>query len=410
MASAGVDHMVSLTIFIAAILIFIGLFSQNIQTAVVYEQHQALSTKASDLLDSLLLTPGVPANWGTSDTAPTCFGLQDPEYPQYKLSTFSLMRLNSSTPQVNYQRTGEDYTNLSAGYGGYLMAPTSKTLSYSDVSKLLGVNGTYGFQMTLTPLLSVSATKISSGIPLTFSVRIEGTGFPLANTSITYSLIMVNQDSNQYPSFTMTSGTRVTDGTGGVQVSFPGVNGESNAYAFIVYTYLYGLKGMGYYVHETPSMTKSIIPLVDSFQNGNILLAHDDSVGPAPQPAQYSQLSYNASFGILTDEYTLRQVALNPATATGKVTYDSQTLPSFATVTVPNNDGILIVTYKDESGNYGINLMPWGLGSMAFPLTFGADHSGQEWVSTDIREVTIGGFAYQVQLAAWNMQGISRTG
>ena len=133
MASAAVDHMISLTVFIVAILLFISVFSQNIQTAVVYESHRVLSTKTSDLLDTMMLTPGLPVNWGKTDGTPDCFGLQDPDYPQYKLSTFSLMRLNSaSNPQVYYPRTGTYYSNTSAGFGSYLLAPAAKVLNYSN--------------------------------------------------------------------------------------------------------------------------------------------------------------------------------------------------------------------------------------------------------------------------------------
>ena len=64
MASAAVDHMISLIIFMAAILIFIGLFSQTMQTGIAYERHNALSTKTSDLLDNILLNPGIPAIGG----------------------------------------------------------------------------------------------------------------------------------------------------------------------------------------------------------------------------------------------------------------------------------------------------------------------------------------------------------
>jgi hypothetical protein len=82
-------------------------------------------------------------------------------------------------------------------------------------------------------------------------------------------------------------------------------------------------------------------------------------------------------------------------------------LPDYAVVNVPDNDGILIVTYKDSvSGQVGIVLMPWGLGSMAFPVTLGGNSKGQEWVTTDIRQVTIGGFAYEAKLALWSLQGV----
>ena len=64
MASGGIDHMMSMIIFITAFLIFIGFFSQTMQTGIAYAQHNALSTKTSDLLDNILLNPGIPNNWG----------------------------------------------------------------------------------------------------------------------------------------------------------------------------------------------------------------------------------------------------------------------------------------------------------------------------------------------------------
>jgi hypothetical protein len=78
----------------------------------------------------------------------------------------------------------------------------------------------------------------------------------------------------------------------------------------------------------------------------------------------------------------------------------------YVSLTVPNNAGVLIVTYKDVTGNYGIVLMPWGLGSLAFPLTFGRNPVGQEWVTTDIRQVILDGIAYQAQLSLWQLQGV----
>ena len=146
MANAGIDHMLSLTIFIAALLIFIGLFSQTIQTGISYQQHTAISTKASDLLDTILLSPGAPENWYQIDSLPNGFGLQDPGFSQYKLNSISPMRLTSPPEQtVYYSRTDMYYSNLTAGYGSYLLTPSASTIDYSKASKLLGVNGTYGF-------------------------------------------------------------------------------------------------------------------------------------------------------------------------------------------------------------------------------------------------------------------------
>ncbi len=399
MASASVDHVISLTVFIAAILLFISLFGQNMQTAIGYERHRVLSTKTSDLLDTIVLNPGLPVDWGKKDSIPDCFGLQDPEFPQYKLSTFSLMRLNSAPEsQVYYSKTNSYYSNITTGFGSYFLSPSTKVLNYSTVSKLLGINGTYGFQLTLSPLLTITTSKVSIGAPLTLNVNVDGTSSPLADASVNYNLLLVNQDQNEYPSTTIISGTTSTDETGLAQVTFPSVNGETQSYAFIVYSHLYGLKGIGSYVHVPDSVTKSLIPLVESFEERSILIAHGDSVGEPVQSPPYLKLNYNASFAILTHENTLRQIPLG---STGSVGGAS---PEYASTNVPDNEGILIVTYKDTSGNVGIVLMPWGLSSMAFPVTFGANPTGQEWVATDIRQTTIGGFAYGVTLALWNLK------
>jgi hypothetical protein len=112
----------------------------------------------------------------------------------------------------------------------------------------------------------------------------------------------------------------------------------------------------------------------------------------------------------LAEDYTLRQVVLDSQTASGKLISGGGSGQDYASLTVPNNDGMLIVAYKDVSGHYGVVLMPWGLGSMAFPLTFGGNPVGQEWVTTDIRQVIIGGITYQAQLSLWNLQGQSRIG
>ncbi len=406
-ASAAVDHMISLTIFMAAILIFIGLFSQTMQTGITYELHTALSTKTSDLLDTILLNPGLPVNWSQSDYAIMGFGLQNPDFSQYKLSSLSPMRLTSSAQSpVYYPRTGAYYSNNSAGLGSCLLAQSAKSLNYSTVSKLLGINGTYGFQLILSPTITVSIEKTSTGAPLKLSVNAAGTGYPLANAPLSYSLILVKQDANNYPSYSTINGAAATDPAGFAQLNFPGIDGESQTYALIVYSYLSGLKGMGYYVHELPSFTKIVVPLIDSFQNRTITIAHGDSVGQPPQAPSYSLLSYNASFVLLTEEYTFRQVVLDQTSAVGKVFYDSSSGQNYSSINLPNNDGILIVTYKGaSSGQYGLVLVPWGLSSLGIPLTFGGNPTGQDWVTTDIRQVTVGGISYQARLELWNLKG-----
>ncbi len=412
MANASLDHMLSLVIFLAALILFIGLFGDNIQTAISYEQHTAISTKTSDYLDTLLLNPGLSIrmddNWSKIDSLPIGFGLQDPSVGQYKLSPFSTMRLTSTTHSaVFYPRTGLTYNNLTDGHGSYLLTPTSKTVDYATASKLLGINGTYGFKLTLTPTVTVNIQKISTGSPLQFTVDVTGTGLVLSNANITYTLIVVNQDTNPYPSYTMIPGTTQTleDGSLSAPLTFSGIDGENRAYALIVYSYIYGLKGMGCYVHQ-PDSSVSVVPLVDSFEEETVTLAHSESVGEA-SGSMYSPLTYSASYAILTEEYYLRHVTLEQPNANG--TLDNT--QKYTTIKVPNNAGILIVTYRDApTGQTGITLAPWGLGPIAYPVILGGSDAGQDWVTTDIRQVTISGIAYQAQLSLWRLQGYGGSG
>ena len=106
MSGVSIDHIVSIIIFLAAILLFVGLFGQMVQPAITYQQNQAVATKCSDLLDTMLLNPGSPSNWGQENSIPTGFGVQDPEFTEYQLSAFSLMRLSSATGNlVEYDKT-----------------------------------------------------------------------------------------------------------------------------------------------------------------------------------------------------------------------------------------------------------------------------------------------------------------
>ena len=97
MAGTTIDHIVALTLLLAALLLFMSLFNQTIQTAILYQSHRSLATECSDLLDSMLLNPGTPLStatttfWGISNITPTTFGIQDPEFTEYEASPFSLI-------------------------------------------------------------------------------------------------------------------------------------------------------------------------------------------------------------------------------------------------------------------------------------------------------------------------------
>ncbi len=247
MAGATIDHIVALIVLLAALLLFIGLFNQTIQTAILYQSHRYLATKCSDLLDSMLLNPGSPLDsatttfWGRTDSTPTTFGLQDPEFTQYELSPFSLMRLSNSLGNPTYYpMTKMYYSNANMGFEKSLLAPFNEVINYSTAAQLLGINGTYGFSLTLTPIVTVSLSPATTN-PFSLTVTVNGNGYPLANANVSYCLVNVTGQA-PYPDYGITSGTGVTNSQGQVSLSFPGLDG-STSYAIVAYARSSGLVG-----------------------------------------------------------------------------------------------------------------------------------------------------------------------
>ena len=404
MVSTTIDHMVSVTVFLAATLLFIGLFNQTIQTAVIYQRHRATATKASDLLDNMLLNPGIPVNWGQDDDLPTGFGLQDPEFTQYRISSFSLMRLTSSSgTSVFYPKTGETYSNITIGDKNFLLVSNTSSLNYTTALDLLGIRNDYGFQLTFKPIVTVTITEDQAASPLRLSVNAYGTGFPLANARVSYCMLSVSLTGG-HPSYSIDTGEATTNEDGSVTLEFAEVTKSSSSYSFIAYVHVGGLVGVGY--HERVSEEEAyIIPLVDDVSEGRILIAHSFDIDYYDPPN--SEVKYNATLVYLADDFTLREMPLE--NSYGHV--NSGEGSPYEVVNIPtDNPGILIITYKKSSVEGGLVMMPWGVSSLAFPVVFGGDPASQEWVATDMRQVIVGGVAYQVTIALWSLEGYQVVG
>jgi len=406
--SATIDHMISLIVFIAAILIFIGVFSQPIQTAIVYESHRALSIKTSDLLDTILLNPGINATWGIDGTIPTGFGLQDPEFTQYQLSSFSTMRLCSSTGNlIEYDKTSPNiyYKNDTLGFGSSLITPVAEELNYSTTLSLLGINNTYGFQFALTPDITVSVKENQAASPLTLSITATGIGFPFANAPINYCLLQVTMPQNEtnYPSYTIQSAVVQTDQQGKAVLTFPSITDPNQVYAFIAYAHLDGVVGVGFRTRVSSFTDQSVVPLVEDIASQKIALAHSYDLNNSASNG--FSLKYNTTFVIMKQDYTLSELSLDSLNGVGSVgIVNSGVGNPYPTISLPAcTTGIVIVTYQqDGSTQGGIVMMPWGISSLALPVTFGGNPAGQNWVTTDIRQVTVSGITYQAKLSLWN--------
>ena len=413
MAGSSVDHLVSLTVFIAAMVIFISLFNQTLQTAVLYQHHRALATKTSDLLDNMLLSPGSSllhgSYWGEGDDPLVSFGLQDPELTQYNLSPFSLMRLNSSIGNpVYYPYTGETYSNITLGFGRSLLVPYSAAVNYSEASKLMGINGSYGFTLTLTPIVTVEVSKVLDN-PLSFSVSVTGLGSPLGNAEVNYCLLSVeNFGGGPYPGYATEYDTGFTNDAGLAYINFDDFDGTQKTYSLIVSAHVSSLVGAGYYT--SPLFQDAYItPFISSFETREVTIAHSYGVH---EEGDNAEISYNATFAVFGKDFTLRRMSLNDGaeSVVGKLNF-GQNPHAYDTLKMDSYDaGILIVTYRKSVQDTGVVVMPWGLCSLGFPITFGGHPSGQEWVATDMRQVLVNGIAYQAKLALWSFEGVQVIG
>ena len=124
MTGATIDHMISVTILIAALLIAMITYSNMFATALDYDLNRQVATKASDIMNTICLSSGNPTDWGETNASVLGFGLQDPDAGGYALSPYSMMRLktvSNDSQLVEYPPdSGNFYNNLSAYYGDAL--------------------------------------------------------------------------------------------------------------------------------------------------------------------------------------------------------------------------------------------------------------------------------------------------
>ena len=411
MSGTSIDHTVAIIVFLAAMLIFIGLFSQTIQTGISYQQHNTVATKTGDLLDNLLLNPGNPSNWSQTDwnqqtKIPTSLGLQDFKFTQYQLNPLSLMRLYPAQgTSILYQ--GQTFVNTSTSIGqSSLLVPSSQIINYSQASMMMGINGTYGFRLSVYPTLDVSICEVSFS-PLNVSVTVKGQGFSLANAAISYCLITVNgSDLPGQPSLNINYGTASTDVVGSVYLDLSSFNTDQKSYVLVVDASLSGLSGIGYFVHSSYT-AGSVVPFISSFENRTVLLAHSYDV---KNQGYNGNISYSASFFRATD---LIQTTLNNGNvaASGILYLNPTPAHAFDTISIdPNTVGVLVIAYGKSAVDSGIVVMPWGLSSLGFSVTLGGQHTSQNWVSTDLRQVLVNGIPYQAKLELWSNPSNGVTG
>lgn len=401
MSGVSVDHVVSIIVLLAAIVLFVGLFDQTLSVAVDYQRNTTTAKECDNLLDEILLTPA-PSTSGT----PAWFGLQGSTLPSYNLDPFFLMRLDSSvgTP-VSYQKTGQTYSEIKTNPNNYLLYPYNDMITYSTALTLLGLEGTYGFQLSLTPTLNVSVTVISTN-PLSLSVNAKGTSFPLANAQVNYLLLPISLKNNCPEFETTETGTTLTNQFGSTQpITFSNFYpSPSLTFAFVAFAYLDGITGIGYYVNS-PVGSQCIVPFLDPLSTLNVTLANSNDVPKTS--ANADTMYYNSTFIFESENYAFEQASIGSPNSSGSVTSGSGNLPASISMS-GYTPGILVVAYKD-AGDSGVSMAPWGFSSLAFSLTFGNSPINQSWIATDLRQVEINGVSYQATLSLWSTQSYGGT-
>jgi hypothetical protein len=404
MAGATIDHMISLTILIAALLLAMTSFNQMFSSAVAYETNTQVATKAVDIINTLCLSPGAPIDWGATNKSVLGFGLQDPVAGGYSLSPYAMMRLRVDSTDNHLLEyppdSGNFYNNITANFGNSILTPLGDCINYTTASKLLGINGTYGFSVDIRPLINVNISKVPDFGHLILKIDVSGSGYPLSGANLNYYLFQIDKGEGSTSTIIPYSGVDQTDSSGSVLLEFEDIDDVDDAYQFMVYARLNGLTGVGFYSQdEIGDYPEYVVPLINDYNEGIIMIAHSWGVHEYTE-TPVPNVNYNATFYVLTPDFQLEQVVVD--NSTGQLNYGSK---DFETTQIPTSEvGFLFITYR-WNNHLGSVTLPWGLGVLGTSTSFseGFGDSGRNFVATELRTVTIDGLAYNVKVSTWKL-------
>ncbi len=401
MPGATIDHLVSLVMLISVLLASFGLCSHMLGNAIAFQRYRQVAMKTVDLVDGMCLSPGLPSDWGIISGIPSTFGLQDLEIGGYALSPFPLMRIMD--PSNTISLGGSTFFNFSMGPGAYFFLPVADHVNYSSVSRLLGVNTSYGFRLTISPTLRVSISEMPQD-PLQIRVTVKGPGDgPVSEAMVDATLLCASKGEGQYPSIELLTNTAETDETGSALMTFPTVDPTEDNYSIFARVNLSGLNGISYYssMIEAESL---LVPVITNYETGEVMLVHLFDITETEDPPA-DALFYNLTYFVRTWNFGFRPIEIENSTGKVELGHSGEDF-----LTIPTSEpGILMIGWSGVIQGVGriyrTVMMPWGMGAfgMQEPITFGGDPSGHEWVATELRQVTVSQISYQVKLAAWKL-------
>ncbi|MEM2447166.1 MAG: hypothetical protein QW734_10990 [Candidatus Bathyarchaeia archaeon] len=153
--------------FSILILILITIMSYIIPSAHVsfttIKEHQ-LEEVAQSIMDKILLSPGIPENWGdikivNSENDLKVFGLQKVNGSLYELDVDKILRINSvniSTSVTRWYKSGKNWNSVIVKINRTVTLPETIRISPDKIAELLGLGKDYGFSIRITPALNIS--------------------------------------------------------------------------------------------------------------------------------------------------------------------------------------------------------------------------------------------------------------
>ena len=136
------DNVFAFSILVLILITFMGYVIPTAYLSFTTVREHQLDEVAQSIMDKILLSPGIPENWGDIlkvkyDDDLLSFGLQKAGGKPYELDIDKVMRI------VNV---------------GEYQLPSTIRINYSRIAELLGLGNEYGFSIRISPALNISIT------------------------------------------------------------------------------------------------------------------------------------------------------------------------------------------------------------------------------------------------------------
>ncbi len=390
-----IDTSVAFIAFILIFMVTLATFNGIVVSGLNYVNLRQVTLVANDLIDNMLLTPGSPSNWGQLNAQPSAFGLQNPGFKAYSISPFDPLRMMQ--PNGTVVVNGTSYSTFILPGGQTMWQPTLSLVTYSTAQQLLGLSGSYGFRLALTPTLSVTITPTNQN-PLTLNMSVSAPGGPVYKANIGFTLFYIpsNVTGNNPPPVFSFFAKVSTDTLGRATVSFP-FDASTTAYQGIATVSAGGMLATQMIGNTDFSQVK-MFPVLQNISTGAGKMIHQCTYQNNPPCGIYN---YNATLYIPAADGSLQAISLG--SGTGSVTPG---LPGAFQFPL-GQPGIVVIGFNGPglAKKAGFFVLPWGYNTLSLSLFFGGIPPTVEVVASVRRAALMGNIHYQVVLTVWKANG-----